>query len=132
MFLRKLQEFMYGRYGGDTMNTVLLISGLVVSILGQLFNLTVLILIAYVFYGYSIFRILSKNIYARQKELYSFMKIWTPVQKWYKMRVMIWKDRKNYRYFKCPNCGQCLRAPKGRGKIEVTCQKCRKQFIKKV
>lgn len=132
MFLRKLQEFMYGRYGGDTMNTVLLISGLVVSILGQLFNLTVLILIAYVFYGYSIFRILSKNIYARQKELYSFMKIWTPVQKWYKMRVMIWKDRKNYRYFKCPNCGQYLRAPKGRGKIEVTCQKCRKQFIKKV
>ena len=132
MFLRKLQEFMYGRYGGDTMNTVLLISGLVVSILGQLFNLTVLILIAYVFYGYSIIRILSKNIYARQKELYSFMKIWTPVQKWYKMRVMIWKDRKNYRYFKCPNCGQYLRAPKGRGKIEVTCQKCRKQFIKKV
>lgn len=132
MFLRKLQEFMYGRYGGDTMNTVLLISGLVVSILGQLFNLTVLVLIAYVFYGYSIFRILSKNIYARQKELYSFMKIWTPVQKWYKMRVMIWKDRKNYRYFKCPNCGQYLRAPKGRGKIEVTCQKCRKQFIKKV
>ena len=132
MFLRKLQEFMYGRYGGDTMNTVLLISGLVVSILGQLFNLTVLVLIAYVFYGYSIFRILSKNIYARQKELYSFMKIWTPVQKWYKMRVMIWKDRKSYRYFKCPNCGQYLRAPKGRGKIEVTCQKCRKQFIKKV
>ena len=132
MFLRKLQEFMYGRYGGDTMNTVLLISGLVVSILGQLFNLTVHVLIAYVFYGYSIFRILSKNIYARQKELYSFMKIWTPVQKWYKMRVMIWKDRKNYRYFKCPNCGQYLRAPKGRGKIEVTCQKCRKQFIKKV
>ena len=132
MFLRKLQEFMYGRYGGDTLNTVLLISGLVVSILGQLLNLTVLILVAYVFYGYSLFRILSKNIYARQKELYSFMKIWTPVQKWYKMRVMIWKDRKNYRYFKCPNCGQYLRAPKGRGKIEVTCQKCRKQFIKKV
>ena len=132
MFLRKLQEFMYGRYGGDTLNTVLLISGLVVSLLGQLLNLTVLILVAYVFYGYSLFRILSKNIYARQKELYSFMKIWTPVQKWYKMRVMIWKDRKNYRYFKCPNCGQYLRAPKGRGKIEVTCQKCRKQFIKKV
>lgn len=132
MFLRKLQEFMYGRYGGDTLNTVLLISGLAVSLLGQLLNLTVLILVAYVFYGYAFFRILSKNIYARQKELYSFMKIWTPVQKWYKMRVMIWKDRKNYRYFKCPNCGQYLRAPKGRGKIEVTCQKCRKQFIKKV
>ena len=132
MFLRKLQEFMYGRYGGDTLNTVLLISGLAVSVLGQMLNLTVLILVAYVFYGYSLFRILSKNIYARQKELYSFMKIWTPVQKWYKMRVMIWKDRKNYRYFKCPNCGQYLRAPKGRGKIEVTCQKCRKQFIKKV
>lgn len=132
MFLRKLQQFMYGRYGGDILNYVLLIGGLILALLGQLLNLTVLILIAYVFYGYSIFRMLSKNLYARQKELYSFMKIWTPVQKWYKMRVMIFKDRKNYRYFKCPNCGQYLRAPKGRGKIEVTCQKCHKQFIKKV
>ena len=132
MFLRKLQEFMYGRYGSDTLNYVLLIGGLVISLLGQILGLGVLILIAYVFYGYSVFRMLSKNIYARQKELNSFLKVWTPVKKWYKMKVMIFKDRKTYRYFKCPNCGQQLRAPKGRGKIQVTCQKCHKEFIKKV
>ena len=39
---------------------------------------------------------------------------------------------KMYAIFKCPNCKQKLRAPRGRGKIQVTCSKCRTQFIKKV
>jgi ribosomal protein L37AE/L43A len=41
-------------------------------------------------------------------------------------------QRKTYAIFKCPSCKQKLRAPKGRGKIQVTCSKCHNQFIKKV
>ena len=37
-----------------------------------------------------------------------------------------------YRYFKCPECKQKMRAPKGRGKIKVTCKHCHTQFVKKV
>lgn len=132
LLLDKIRRFMYGRYGTDKLSFVLLIAGLILSLIGQLFLLFPVMVISYVFYGYALFRILSKNITTRQKEYYSFLKVWNPMVKWFKMRKTIWNDRKVYRYFKCPNCKQWLRAPKGRGKIQVTCQKCRKEFIKKV
>ena len=37
-----------------------------------------------------------------------------------------------YKQFKCPSCGQKMRAPKGRGKIRVTCHSCGNIFEKKV
>lgn len=67
----------------------------------------------------------------RQKEYYSFLKVWTPLQKWFRIRRTAFRERKTYKYFKCPNCRQQLRAPRGRGKILVTCQRCHKQFNQK-
>lgn len=127
-----MQEFMYGRYGTDKLNLVLIGIGFIISIFGQLFSFYPLVIISYIFYGYSIYRMFSKNISARQKELYSFLKVWNPIVKWFKMRKTIFQNRKTYKYFKCPNCKQWLRAPRGRGKIQIDCQKCKKQFIKKV
>lgn len=132
VFFRKIQQFMYGRYGSDKLNFVLLIAGIVVSLIGQFTGFFPLVIVSYAFYVYAIYRMLSKNITARQKEYYSFLKVWTPITKWFKMRKTIFDNRKTYRYFKCPNCKQWLRAPKGKGKIQVTCQKCRKEFVKKV
>ena len=123
---------MYGRYGADKLNNFLIVVGLVVSVIGSFTRLRFLILIPYILYIYVIFRILSKNIAARQKENVAFLKVWNPVVKWFKFQKRKFDDRKTYTYFKCPNCHQQLRAPKGRGKIQVTCQKCRKEFIKKV
>ena len=36
----------------------------------------------------------------------------------------MWKKRKTNAFLKCPNCGQMLSVPKGKGKIIVTCPKC--------
>ena len=37
----------------------------------------------------------------------------------------MWSERKTSKFLKCPTCGQILSVPKGKGKIRVTCPKCR-------
>ncbi len=130
--LNRFARFMYGRYGTDKLNLTLLIAGLIISLVGQLLMLWPLTFVSMAIYAYALFRTFSRNIQARQKEYFTFLKLLTPMTKWFKMRKMTFTQRKTYKYFKCPSCKQVLRAPKGRGKIQVTCQKCHKEFIKKV
>lgn len=127
MFMQRLQRFMAGRYGGDKFNLVLLAAGLVLSLFGSFF-FRPLYLIADVLYVYALFRIFSRNLQARQRENLAFLKVWTPVEGWFRLQKQKFSQRSAYKYFKCPNCKQQLRAPRGRGKIEVTCQKCRHVF----
>ncbi len=130
MLLQKLQQFLYGRYGSDKLSLFLLVVGLLFSLLGRLFFWP-LFLIADVLYFYALFRILSRNIPARQREYSAFLKVWNPIEGWLRLQKRKWKERGQYKYFKCPSCRQRLRAPRGRGKIQVTCQRCKTVFLKK-
>ncbi len=51
----------------------------------------------------------------------------TVLDKWKRQ----WREYRTYRYLICPQCSQRLRVPRGKGKIRVTCTKCRNQFIAK-
>ncbi len=132
--LNKLARFMMGRYGTDKLNIVLCIITVILSLIFSLIpgNLFFLNLVNTAFLVYVVFRTLSRNITARRKELYSFLKFYTPIENWMKFKITVFSNRKTYKYFTCPNCKQQLRAPRGRGKIRVTCQKCHKDFEKKV
>lgn len=123
----RLQRFFYGRYGSDQMNFALLILALVLSILGAIF-FRPLCWVSDVLLLYALFRALSRNIPARQRENQQFWKIWLPVKNWLALQKRKWQERKQYKYFRCPGCKQQLRAPRGRGKIEVTCQSCHHVF----
>lgn len=123
----RLQRFFYGRYGSDQMNFALLILALVLSILGAIF-FRPLCWVSDVLLLYALFRALSRNIPARQRENQKFWKIWLPVKNWLALQKRKWRERKQYKYFRCPGCKQQLRAPRGRGKIEVTCQSCHHVF----
>lgn len=41
------------------------------------------------------------------------------------------KQRKTHRFYKCPECGQKVRVPKGKGKIAIKCPSCSHKFVKK-
>lgn len=127
MFMQKLQKFLYGRYGTDKLNLFLLVICLVLSFCGLLF-FQPLYWLADLLLLYVLFRTFSRNIPARQRENKAFLKLWSPVENWFRFQKRRFSERKVYKYFKCPKCRQRLRAPKGRGKIEVTCQKCHNVF----
>lgn len=127
MLLQKFQRWMMGRYGTDKLNIFLLAAGLAFSLLGTLL-FRPLVLIADVLYLYALFRMFSKNIPARQREYGFFLKYWNRAAGWFRVEKQRVADRKVYKYFKCPHCKQQLRAPRGRGTIEVTCQKCHQVF----
>ncbi len=125
------RKFMSGRYGVDQLSVGLLILSLLLSVIFYIFPFTILNLLIYVPFIVFLFRVLSKNHTMRRKENAVFMKLWNPVAAWFgKKRTRI-NNSKTYRYFKCPGCKQEVRVPRGKGKIRITCPKCKTEFIKK-
>ncbi len=126
-FRYKLAQFMIGRNGFDNfcqglMKLALLLIIADLFIPGRIFNFIVILIFIYVYY-----RAFSRNIPKRRAENEWFLTyISMP------LRSYLSRDRKHYRYFKCPDCGQVLRAPKGKGRIRITCSRCRNVFEKKV
>ena len=118
-----LRHFMAGRYGHDKLNMVILSAGLVLCLIGMFVdNVTVDLLLtlgSYVLLVWSMIRAFSRDTYKRYQE---------------NRRFLLWMDQvkdKDHRYYKCPKCHQAVRVPKGKGKIAITCPKCREKFIKK-
>lgn len=120
-------RFMSGRYGTDKLNMVILTCGIVLSlssvILSSFVNLPhldlILTLLSYALLIWALFRTLSRQTYKRYRENQRFLQFWKKL-----------KDR-DHKYYSCPRCRQQVRVPKGKGKINITCPKCKEKFIKK-
>lgn len=125
--MQRLRQFMAGRYGVDRLSIAMLGAGIVFSVCAMLFG-RVFYVFADVLYIWAAFRALSKNYAARKKEEQQFLRVYGKAQGWAAGVKSRFAQRKAYKYFKCPHCKQQLRAPRGRGKIEVTCQKCHTVF----
>ena len=126
-----LKKFMLGRYGLDQLGLGLFILTFIVAVLSGLthsiiFTVCTLILISYFYY-----RFLSKNHYTRQQENFKFLRICSPIQKRLKRYEKQFKERKQYKYFTCPQCRQALRVPRGKGKVCITCPKCKHELHKR-
>ena len=126
-FLRKL---MYGRYGSDQLSLFLLLVYLVLIVLSGLPHLGVLSWLALAVLLWDLFRIFSRRIDRRRAENARFLTLAGPAVRWVRMRVTVFRD-KEHRYFRCPNSGQYLRVPRGKGKINVTCRNCGASFEEK-
>lgn len=119
-----IRKFMQGRYGSDALSLFLLCLGVVLNLfigrylIGQI--------VAVVIFAVVIWRMFSRNIYARQKENAAYLRIWYKVKGIFTPRP----DAKTHKRFKCPKCRQMVRVPRGKGKIMITCPKCGEKFSK--
>ena len=118
-----LRRFMEGRYGTDRLNITLLTVALVLVVVYSIVPISsvklILWILSYVLMFWAIFRSLSRNTYKRYEENRRFLQFFDQL-----------KDRQ-HRYYNCPKCRQRVRVPRGKGKIAITCPKCREKFVRK-
>jgi hypothetical protein len=124
-----------GRNGPDQLSLALTILACVISLISNSFKS---VFLYYIFFGLSlllfacaVFRMFSRNIDRRRKENSAFMNLVNSIKMWYYNSKASRQQRKYYKVFRCPKCGQKLRVPKGKGKVSIKCSKCGNRIIKK-
>ena len=126
-----VQKFMTGRYGPDELVTALFVLSCALTFLSNFRPLRFLYIAAVAVLILAVLRMLSKNIAKRTEERFKFLHLMEKPMAEFKLLKNKIRDRKTHKYFRCKNCGASLRIPKGKGKISVTCPKCRVKATKK-
>ena len=131
MIRRYMARFMAGRYGGDQLNLLLIALYLLFYVVYLFTRLIPFEALALILIILSLYRSLSRNLARRRAENTRFLQIVRPVaRRWSAFRARA-HDRE-HRYFKCPNCGQQMRVPRGKGRITVHCRSCGAVFEEKI
>ncbi|HIT31936.1 MAG TPA: hypothetical protein IAC25_03800 [Candidatus Enterenecus stercoripullorum] len=130
MIRQWVSRFMVGRYGMDQLNVAIMAVYLVLYVVFLFTRLAVLDLIVLALLLVTLFRMLSRNLDRRRAENAKFLQLVRPVCRRFKSCRARMQDR-DHRYFKCPNCGQQMRVPRGKGRITVHCRACGATFEEK-
>src|SRR5699024_1366886 len=146
-WIERIYYYFKGRYGRfDELTKFLIVSGFILLALATIFSTSILSYMGVALISYGMLRPASKEIPNRQKELASYMKAKRkfqeitgkvtgtfnrkPRNKTSKRRlnkVRPSTSSLNKVIIECPNCGQKLRAPRGKT-LKITCQSCEFQF----
>ena len=126
----KFNKFMQGRYGVDDLSRFTMGVALVLIILAMFANIfsrtvgsTLDILgVAAIVYAY---------IQQRYAENQKFLQMTSKFRFRFNKEKDLMKQRKTHHIYSCPGCGQKIRIPKGKGKIEIECPKCHTKFVKR-
>ena len=127
----KLRQFMIGRYGTDGLNQFLSIASLVLLLIAIISRVNLFTYLGVALLIFCYYRTFSRNISKRTEENYKFYTLKDRVDNKFKGWKEQWANRKVYHYYRCPQCRQKLRVPRGRGRIQISCPRCGTQFIKK-
>ena len=137
-----LRSFMNGRNGVDQLSTALLLGGLLCyllsSILGSFVGRPVLAILSMLFsfaglaaYMLCIYRMFSRNLDKRRAENRRFVAFADRQKKKRTQAANRFKNRRIYKYFKCPGCKAWLRLKRGSGVVTITCSRCHTSFTQK-
>lgn len=123
----KIRTFLQNAYGFDQLSQHIYYVAIVLFIVSMFTKGNVLRLISLALMLYSLYRSLSSKRSKRARELVLYRRFIRNTKVRFKVFWLNIKDR-DYKYFICKSCGQQLRVPRKRGKLEVTCSRCRNKF----
>ncbi len=126
----KLRQFMIGRYGMDNLSQFIGWVSFVFIVIGMfskraVFTYVTLVLIIILYY-----RTFSRNISKRYAENQKYLAYTSKARAFFSNKKRYLLELKTHHIYKCPSCAQKIRIPRGKGRIEITCPKCKTKFIK--
>lgn len=130
MIRNKLRQFMVGRCGVDQLSLALLWASVLLQFVYALTHLMIFYYLSAIAIIVTFFRMFSRRLEQRRRENARFLALIRPVRQKFSTLTAHWKD-KEHRYFRCPNCKQQMRVPRGKGRIRVTCRGCGITFEEK-
>ena len=134
-FLQRLKasfaRLMQDRHGADNLGMFTLLSGLVLSIIGSFTRLGFLNILGFALYIITLFRMFSRNHEKRMAENRKYIELTSGWKTKINQFLKRMKNRRDYKYFKCPNCKVLLRLKRGCGEKDITCVRCGHQFKQK-
>ena len=80
---------------------------------------------------YTYYRVLSRDYAKRSAENQKYLAKTQKIRMRFQKEKGMMEQRKTHHIYKCPGCGQKIRIPRGKGKIEIECPKCHVKFIKR-
>ena len=134
-FRQWLGRVMAGRYGTDQLNRFLAAATLVLLILSLFTGGTALgklvWILALVCLVSETYRTFSRRIDRRRAENEKYLRLTRGIRDRVGDGANRFRQRKDYRFFRCPSCRTVLRVPRGKGKLSITCRQCGERFIRK-
>lgn len=135
-FFQRINAFMQGRYGMDSLNLFILCVAIVLWVVNifvwAVIPSMVLSLLEAGLVALTVVRSLSRNINMRALENRRFKKVFDPVKNWVQLQIKKLRERKEFKYLKCPYCKAQLRVKNQKGEHGVRCPKCSKEFRVKI
>lgn len=122
---------MAGRYGVDQFARFLNVLIIVLLVVSMLTRIGMIYLLALVLLVYSYYRIFSRNHARRYAENMKYLQKTAKLRGFFQTQKRDAGMRKTHHIYRCPNCKQKIRIPRGKGRIAVRCPKCGTEFIKK-
>ncbi len=124
----RLYTFMIGRNGGDALGRALLVLYLILALVNAFVGSWIVYLLATALAVYAVFRMLSRDLYARRRENAWYLRVENAIKGFFRLQRNKWRDRKTHVYRKCKECKSVLRLPRERGKHTVRCPRCQHRF----
>lgn len=131
-FMQRIRAFFakltYGIYGVDQLGKCTLYGSMLLLFLSFALGSRILLYLSVAGYAITVFRMFSRNRAKRQGENTLYLQKTAKVRTEARQALVRFRNRKQYKYFKCPTCRTRMRLTRGCGEKTVCCPQCKNTF----